>query len=120
MIPNIACLDIRPWTIGDGYCDDDTNNEDCLFDGGDCCGYNVITYYCTECFCHHIETCSAANVTHPMVGNSFCDDETNNVECNFDGGDCCGTSVNMDNCLDCACHEETGPTGKSILEYMSH
>ena len=33
--------------IGDGYCDDGTNNLDCNFDGGDCCGPNVKTYYCT-------------------------------------------------------------------------
>ena len=23
--------------IGDGYCDDDNNNEACQYDGGDCC-----------------------------------------------------------------------------------
>ena len=32
--------------IGDGYCDDAANNLDCNFDGGDCCGPNVITAYC--------------------------------------------------------------------------
>ena len=24
--------------IGDGFCDDENNNEGCQFDGGDCCG----------------------------------------------------------------------------------
>ena len=24
-----------------------------------------------------------------MVGNGYCNDETNTAECNFDGGDCC-------------------------------
>ena len=33
--------------IGDGYCDDGANNLDCNFDGGDCCGPNVNTDYCT-------------------------------------------------------------------------
>ena len=37
--------------IGDGYCDDITNNLDCTYDGGDCCGSNVNTQYCTECLC---------------------------------------------------------------------
>ena len=37
-----ACI----W-IGDGYCDDGANNLDCNFDGGDCCGPNVNTDYCT-------------------------------------------------------------------------
>ena len=29
--------------IGDGYCDDVTNNQDCQWDGGDCCGNSVNT-----------------------------------------------------------------------------
>ena len=33
--------------IGDGYCDDINNNMNCNYDGGDCCGPNVITLYCT-------------------------------------------------------------------------
>ena len=28
-----------------------------------------------------------------MIGNSFCDEETNIVECLYDGGDCCGPDV---------------------------
>ena len=35
----------------DGYCDDENNNEACFFDGGDCCGSNVDTQYCTVCQC---------------------------------------------------------------------
>ena len=37
--------------IADGYCDDINNNVDCTYDGGDCCGSNVNTQYCTECLC---------------------------------------------------------------------
>ena len=37
--------------IGDGYCDDVTNNEECQWDGGDCCGNNVNTQYCQVCAC---------------------------------------------------------------------
>ena len=36
---------------GDNYCDDENNKEACLFDGGDCCGSNVNTQYCTVCLC---------------------------------------------------------------------
>ena len=36
---------------GDNYCNDENNNEACFFDGGDCCGSNVNTQYCTECQC---------------------------------------------------------------------
>ena len=32
--------------VGDGYCDDGANNLDCNFDGGDCCGTNVMTNFC--------------------------------------------------------------------------
>ena len=28
-----------------------------------------------------------------LVGNGFCDEEINNSECNYDGGDCCGPDV---------------------------
>ena len=37
--------------ITDGYCDDINNNNDCNYDGGDCCGCNVNTEWCTECQC---------------------------------------------------------------------
>ena len=37
--------------ISDGICDDETNTRECFYDGGDCCGYNVNTIYCTECQC---------------------------------------------------------------------
>ena len=37
--------------IGDAYCDDINNNVGCNFDGGDCCGANVNTEWCTECLC---------------------------------------------------------------------
>ena len=38
--------------VADGYCHDENNNIECKFDGGDCCGSNVKTEYCTECQCH--------------------------------------------------------------------
>ena len=42
-------------------------------------------------------------VTYGMVGNGYCNDETNNVDCNYDGGDCCLSSPNTDSCSDCVC-----------------
>ena len=41
----------NPGWHADGSCDDVNNNEACFFDGGDCCGYNVNTQYCSECQC---------------------------------------------------------------------
>ena len=45
-----VCNENPNW-IGDNYCDDATNNEECEWDGGDCCGSNVNTNYCTICEC---------------------------------------------------------------------
>ena len=38
-----------------------------------------------------------------IVGDGFCNDETNNAECNYDHGDCCLSNMNTDHCSECAC-----------------
>ena len=38
-----------------------------------------------------------------LVGNGFCNDETNIAACNFDGGDCCGSCVITEYCSNCDC-----------------
>ena len=48
--PNEKCPGEK--LIGDGYCDDSNNNEDCLYDGGDCCNKESVFLYCHECLCH--------------------------------------------------------------------
>ena len=35
--------------------------------------------------------------------DDFCDDINNKKECNYDGGDCCGLSVQNNFCVDCSC-----------------
>merc|ERR1712051_715911 len=59
--------------------------------------------FCTDCTCYLVENC-AAGFTPSVVGNDFCNDGTNNEICNYDGGDCCGYTVNTDFCIDCICH----------------
>ena len=49
--PTDPCINLNVW-IGDGECDDATNNAECGYDGGDCCGDDVKTDYCNECICH--------------------------------------------------------------------
>ena len=46
-----ACAD--PQWVNDFYCHDISNTEECLWDGGDCCGDNVNTHplSCSECAC---------------------------------------------------------------------
>ena len=42
--------------------------------------------------------------TNPnTVGDGICDDDTNHPECNYDVGDCCLMDVNTDSCSDCNC-----------------
>ena len=41
---------------------------------------------------------------YPSVkGDSYCDDENNNCGCEWDGGDCCGSNVNINHCSTCEC-----------------
>ena len=49
------------------------------------------------------------------IGDEFCDDMTNNVKCNFDGGDCCGTYVNEAWCTECLCLNDSKTTKTSEL-----
>ncbi len=38
--------------IGDGVCDEITNTERCVYDGGDCCLEDKQTHICRKCTCH--------------------------------------------------------------------
>ena len=110
---------IYPGWKGDGMCDDETNNSECDWDGGDCCGGNTDMYsydfayaYCTECLCldpnyegdpnNEISYCTGWS---DWKGDGYCDDENNNSECDWDGGDCCGLDVDTSFCTECACLE---------------
>ena len=44
----LSCISLY---INDGYCDDQNNNANCEYDGGDCCGDNVDASWCTLCQC---------------------------------------------------------------------
>ena len=43
---------VQNW-ISDGQCDDINNHnmDNCSYDGGDCCGSNVVNKYCFNCSC---------------------------------------------------------------------
>ena len=102
---------LTPWLAGDGYCQDETNTAECSYDGGDCCLLTINSEHCTECICHHQENCGA-EFFHPLVGDGYCQDETNNGACNYDGGDCCLPNTNSDQCTECICqHQETCAAG---------
>ena len=42
-----------------------------------------------------------------MVNNDYCNDECNNADHSYDGGDCCLSIPNTDHCSECVC----GTTG---------
>ena len=42
-------------------------------------------------------------LTDSWLNDGFCDDINNHVTCNYDGGNCCGRSVNNKFCLNCTC-----------------
>ena len=45
-----------------------------------------------------------------LIGDNFCDDNNNNKDCEFDGGDCCNPESNKQWCIECKCNS----TGKSF------
>ena len=38
-------------SAGNGICNDEFNIEECGWDGGDCCGNEIITTQCSACEC---------------------------------------------------------------------
>ena len=49
-------------------------------------------------------------------GDGSCDDGNNNIDCNFDDGDCCGSCVNRQYCTDCLClFEDSASIGDIIF-----
>ena len=72
--------------VGNSFCNDETNNADCNFDGGDCCGTCVNSKYCSKCECIGENT----GIMNAFLDNGFCQDDLNHGECMFDGLDCCG------------------------------
>ena len=101
--------------IGDGFCDEETNNELCDFDNGDCCDLNNDRTLCPECFCYtskiDLGDCSDYNYecTFPftlyfgVIDDGICDDYLNKKQCYFDGGDCCLDDKDESICNDCTC-----------------
>ena len=88
--------------VGNGFCNDETNNPDCDYDGGDCCGNCLNVDHCFECAC--LGGVIGNGISNILVGNQVCNDETNIAECNYDGGDCCS---NPDMVANGFCNDET-------------
>ena len=87
--------------VGNGFCNDLTNNDNCNFDGGDCCGPCINTKYCQDCQCIGEHFGEAQN--NFFFGDGLCQDDINHEQCSFDGFDCCSPSSNKDYCSQCDC-----------------
>ena len=86
-------------------CNDEANNAECLYDGGDCCGYCINKEHCSECQC--LGQIIGDGIRNVLVGDGFCNDETNNENCNYDGFDCCTDELdNFLYCTECVCYYE--------------
>ena len=51
-----------------------------------------------------------------MVGEGQCDDEVNTPECNYDGGDCCGSNVNCLEYSTCECKENVNSENTNAVD----
>ncbi|CAM9177738.1 unnamed protein product, partial [Ectocarpus fasciculatus] len=99
--------------VGDGWCNEENNNELCAYDGGDCCectceappsgddwytddGYGA----CGSgfaCIDPHAACIDDDDITVDIdescdtvyMGDAHCDMSNNNEACAYDGGDCC-------------------------------
>jgi len=93
---------------GDDHCDDGNNKASCDWDGGDCCGPDVNTKYCTDCLCLDPEYKGSRCIAKHM-GDGFCDDANNNIKCSWDKGDCCNAHHvgQFRYCADCLCLDPT-------------
>ena len=52
------------------------------------------------------------------IEDDFCDDINNKKECHYDGGDCCGLSVQNNFCVDCECKCKWN-TNKTRADFIS-
>ena len=54
--------------VGDTFCDDDNNNLECDYDGGDCCGGQMT--FCSVCWCA-ISNMTFADYTEYLISKWF-------------------------------------------------
>lgn len=97
-------------SVGDGYCDSASNIPECGYDAGDCCPCTCVPsedWSCgvdddfTDFDCKDPDSGCLPTPSPtlpdfpdcagfvPHIRDGFCDASNNNVECGYDGGDCC-------------------------------
>merc|ERR1711997_529064 len=74
-----------PQWKGDKYCDDENNNDGCDYDGGDCCGDDVNTTYCSACQCLDPDFGDDDDDCQDTNSTSWCENKKNKGKCNQNG-----------------------------------
>ena len=99
--------------VANGVCNDESNNADCHFDGGDCTTNTSTTTQATTTGQGSTNSTTAGGCTgNPSwIGDGYCDDNNNNMDCSYDGGDCCGCNVETSYCSVCGCLDPNGSGG---------
>ena len=67
--------------IGDGFCHDETNTEECAYDGGDCCNPITLINSCEQCSCLQPNKSGATIVQQHAACPSQLDGYLNNGHC---------------------------------------
>ena len=82
--------------IGDGFCDDEANVPECMYDSKDCCEMESDRSFCQNCTCF-ISQLERDNYDEDVcnhqyfwgLGDGTCDVQLNQAQYFFDAGDCC-------------------------------
>ena len=90
--------------IGDGVCDMNLLNEDCLMDDGDC--DFLVPPFCMTCMVER---------AFQKMGDHRCDEDLNTESCCFDAGDC----DSMTQCPTCHSFLEVG-SGCLLHDFAYH
>ena len=102
-IPNFTpnqCPPHKFYLVGNGLCDDESNNAECGWDNNECCHIVVQKGNCIECKCHqtgltNMDIADDLNCQLIWGGLNYiedgvCNQELNYPNCmNYDAGDCC-------------------------------
>ena len=100
--------------LGDGICDLSNNVPEHFFDIGDCCieehkvkcSLNSFFGFTSFTFCPNDNPCIKSNnyCIADQLGDGICQDHNNGPYCDYDMGDCCNPSVDLEQCCSCSCH----------------
>ena len=84
--------------VGDGYCDDKTNTQECFYDLKDCCDMKSDRTLCTDCTCtvskNELQTIATEFKTEFCLGNRH-----DNLDWYFLGDGICHLNLNKGICI---------------------